>query len=200
MKTFRGSHPISHAMDWRLDSDSEDPTAPLVLALHGMGMDEDFFAQLLSPLFTLPVWFLIPRGPYPVEARSEGRIGASWYAYDGDQDRFRSALLRTESILLDLLSSVETAQKLRPRKRYLLGFSQGGYCGSFIAVRHPEIFSGMIISGARVKWEFLQGEMQNAGALGFRAILCHGTQDLSVSVEGAERSAQELSRAGVDVR
>jgi predicted esterase len=165
-----------------------------------MGMDEDSFADLLEPLFSLPMRFLIPRGPYPVEVRGEGRIGASWYAYDGDQERFRAELLRTESLLLDLLSSVEQAQRLRPQKRFLLGFSQGGYCGSFVALRHPEIFSGMIISGARVKWEFLRDDMKNASALGFRAILCHGTRDPSVSIEAAERSFQELRRAGVDVR
>ena len=200
MKTTRGSHPVSHAIDWRLDNDSEDPTAPLVLALHGMGMDEDTFADLLSPLFTLPMRFLVPRGPYPVHAHGEGKVGASWYAYDGDQARFRAELLRAESLLLNLLSSVEHDQQLQPRKRFLLGFSQGGYCGAFVAVRHPEIFSGMIISGARVKWEFLQEEMRSAGALGFRALLCHGMRDPSVSVEAAERGSQELARAGVDVR
>lgn len=200
MKTIRGSHPVSQAIDWRLDGETEDPTAPLVLALHGMGMDEDVFAQLLSPLFTLPMWFLVPRGPYPVHAHGEGKVGASWYSYDGDQDRFRNELLRTESLLLNLLSSVEHAQRLQPRKRFLLGFSQGGYCGAFVAVRHAEIFSGMIISGARVKWEFLQEEMRSAGALGFRALLCHGRRDPSVSIEAAERGSQELAAAGIDVR
>jgi len=200
MKTIRGSHPVLNTIDWRLDGASEDPTAPLLLALHGMGMNEDGFAHLLSPLFALPMWFLVPRGPYPVESHGEGKIGASWYSYDGDQDRFRAELLRTESLLLELLSAVEGAQRLRPRQRFLLGFSQGGYCGAFLAVRHPEIFSGMIISGARVKWEFLHEEMKIAGALGFRALLCHGTRDPSVSIEAAEKSSQELSRAGVDVR
>ena len=200
MTTIRGSHAFSHAIDWRLDGAAEDSTAPLLLSLHGMGMDEDVFAGLLSSLLNLPMWFLIPRAPYPTEIRGEGRIGASWYAYDGDQDRFRTELLRTESYLLDLLRSVEHGQRLQPRKRFLLGFSQGGYCGAFIALRHPEIFSGMIISGARVKWEFLQEEMKIAGALGFRALLCHGTHDPAVSIKAAKRSFQELTIASVDVR
>jgi len=187
-------------MHWRLDGDPADPAAPLLLALHGMGMDEDFFAQLLAPLDSLPMRFLVPRGPYPVEVRGEGRIGASWYSYDGDQDRFRAELLRTEAIVLDLLRAVERENHLHPRKRFLLGFSQGGYCGSFIAVRHPELFSGMIVSGARVKWEFLEQEMRSAGALGFRALLCHGIRDPSVSIEAAEKSAEALGDAGIQVR
>ncbi|HET9888801.1 MAG TPA: alpha/beta fold hydrolase [bacterium] len=203
MKTLRGSHPVFHNIDWRLDGSSEDPTSPLLLALHGMGMDEDVFARLLTPLLNMPISFLIPRGLYPMEIRGEGgegRIGASWYAYDGDQDRFRLELLRTESHLLALLASVEHGQRLKPRKRYLLGFSQGGYCGAFIALRHPEIFSGMIICGARVKWEFLHDEMKIAGALGFRALLCHGARDPAVSIDAAERSYHELTQNGVDTR
>jgi predicted esterase len=58
----------------------------------------------------------------------------------------------------------------------------------------------MIICGARVKWEFLQDEMKVAGALGFRALLCHGTRDPAVSIDAAERSFQELSQSGVDAR
>lgn len=77
--------------------------APLMLALHGMGMTEDSFALLLQKLFVLPFRFLIPRGPLPVEVRRESRAGASWYVYDGDPDRFRLELDRTQGLLLDLL-------------------------------------------------------------------------------------------------
>jgi phospholipase/carboxylesterase len=185
-------------MHWRMDGASDDAEAPLVLALHGMGMDEDSFAGLLSGLFALPLRILTPRAPYPVEVRREGRIGASWYAYDGDQERFRRELLRTEEFLLGLLREVEESQALRPRARFLLGFSQGGYCGAYVAVRHPEVFRGMIICGARVKTEFLDAPMRAAGTLGFRALLCHGRRDESVPFEAAERSLAALVQAGVD--
>lgn len=199
MNPLRGAHSALVSTTWRLDGDGP-PDAPLLLALHGMGMDEDALATLLSPLFSLPVRVLTPRGPYPVEVRGEGRIGASWYAYDGDQERFRAELLRTEAFLLDLLERVESECGLAPRRRVLLGFSQGGYCGSFLAVRHPEIFRGMIVSGARVKVEFLEREMVAAGAAGFGALLCHGTRDGSVSMEGAVRGRDALAAAGVDAR
>ncbi len=199
MEPIRGTHEAVLTTTWRLDGPA-DPEAPLVFALHGMGMDEDGFAALLAPLLDGKRRILTPRAPYPVEVRGEGRIGASWYAYDGDQERFRAELLRTEALVLRLLAAVESAHELRPRRRYLLGFSQGGYCGAFLAIRHPEIFRGLVVSGARVKVEFLEGEMRAAAARGFRVLLCHGTRDSSVSLVGAERSRDALAAAGVDVR
>src|SRR5258706_5164478 len=87
--TLRGELPVTLAMSWRLDGAASRRDAPLVLALHGMGMDEDSFALLLQKLFVLPCRFLLPRGPYPVEVRGEERrIGAAWYAYDGNQEKF----------------------------------------------------------------------------------------------------------------
>jgi phospholipase/carboxylesterase len=198
MTTLRGEHPVELTMTWRLDGAAARPDAPLVLALHGMGMDEDKFAALVAPLFALPIRVLVPRGPFPVEVRGEGRIGASWYAYDGDQERFRRELVRTERVLLDLLRTVEAAHGLAPRPRFLLGFSQGGYCGAFLAIRHPEIFRGMVISGARVKTEFLEEDMRAAAAAGFRALLCHGRRDRAVPLEAAERGLAALRSAGIE--
>ena len=48
-------------MKFRLDSGTSDPAAPLVLCLHGQGMNEDAFAAPLRRLFSLPAHFLIPR-------------------------------------------------------------------------------------------------------------------------------------------
>lgn len=196
-KPVRGEHAVSITMTWRLDGAAEDPEAPLVLCLHGMGMDEDSFALLLQGLHDRPWRFLTPRGPYPVEVRREGRIGASWYAYDGNQERFRAELHRTEAIVLGLLRDVEAREGLRPRARVLAGFSQGGYCGSWIAVRNPDLFSGLIVSGARVKTEILHDEIRAAAAAGFRALLLHGRRDNSVLPEAAERGRADLEAGGV---
>jgi len=199
MSTIRGSHEVRWTVPYRIDGAAEDPEAPLVLCLHGMGMDEDFFAALLEGLFALRARFLTPRAPHPVEVRREQRIGASWYAYDGDQERFREELGRTETFVLGLLDAAEHEHGLRPRARVLLGFSQGGYCGSYIALRHPERFGGLVVSGARVKTEFLANELRVAASRGFSVLLCHGERDASVAPEAAERGRAELAAAGVGV-
>ena len=197
--TVRGETTIPPAVAWRLDGAPGDSAAPLVLCLHGMWMDEDFFAILLQALFDLPFRFLVPRAPFPVESRGVGRNAASWYRYDGDQEQFRSELVRTESLLLELVKRVEAEQGLAPRARVVLGFSQGGYCGSFTAVRNPDLFQGTIVSGGRVKTEVLSEEMRVAASRGFRVLLCHGRRDLAVPWEAALRSRDGLAAAGVPV-
>ncbi|NNE43482.1 MAG: alpha/beta fold hydrolase [Gemmatimonadetes bacterium] len=194
----RGEFPLQVAMPWRLDG-PDDPALPLVVCLHGMGMDEDQFSLLLQGLTKTPARLLVPRAPYPVEVRREGRIGASWYAYDGDQERFRRELDRTQGLVTDLVTTVEAEQRLKPRARFLLGFSQGGYCGAYLAMRNQDLFRGMIISGARVKTEFLLDEMKQAAGTGFSALLMHGDRDRSVSGERQETARQRMAEAGMDV-
>lgn len=195
---LRGRQQAPPHMHWRLDGagTGEDP---LVVCLHGYGMDEDFFAVLLQKLFALPMRFLIPRAPRPADVGLDVENGASWYEYDGNQDRFRAELLRVEAELLDLVKEVEAITPLAPRLRFLLGFSQGGYCGSWTALRNPKLFSGLIVSGARVKTEFLEKELAVAAAKEFRVLLCHGKADRSVAPDAAARSRDELAAAGVSV-
>lgn len=199
MRPIRGELPIEIHLPWRLDGAATDDAAPLVVCLHGMSMDEDFFALLLQRLFPLPFRFLTPRAPHPMPVEGEGRIGASWYAYDGDQERFRREMERSEATVLSLVEHVERTQGLTPRARVILGFSQGGYLGAFIALRHPARFHGMVLSGARVKTEWLGDEMERAARTGFAALLCHGVRDEAVKPEAAFRSRDALAAAGLDV-
>src|SRR5205085_2093420 len=139
------------------------------------------------------------RAPWPFDVRRESRIGWSWYPYDGDPDRFRADLAQTETLLLDLLTAAEAQAGLRPRRRFLLGFSQGGYCGAVIALRHLDLFAGLIVSGARVKTEILADEMQRAADADFEVLLLHGMRDVHVMPEAAERGRDALAAAGVRV-
>lgn len=199
-RTLRGEFPVRVKLPWRLDGAATDPGAPLVLCLHGQGMDEDSFALLLQKLFDRPLRFLLPRAPWPFEVRRERRIGWSWYPYDGDQTRFLVELARTEEMLLGLLRAVEDAHGLDPRRRFVLGFSQGGYLGGMLALRHLDLFHGLVVAGARVKTEALGDEIRAAAGRDFRALLLHGQRDTHVLPEAAERSREALDAAGVPVQ
>jgi phospholipase/carboxylesterase len=191
----RGLQDEAMPLAWRLDGRAADPQAPLLLCLHGYGMNEDFFAGLLQSLFDLPWNIVIPRAPL-VAADVKGR-GHSWYDYDGNQERFRAELHRTDGLVQSFLQRLEDELGLRPTRRILLGFSQGGYCGSYVALRNPLLFRGMIISGARVKVEILPVAIAVAARAGFRALLCHGDKDRSVPLDAAQSSLEGLRRAGV---
>ena len=185
-------------MHWRLDGNGRDAGSPLVLCLHGQWMTEDLFALLLQKLHTLPYRFLTPRAPYPVEVPDRKKIGASWYPYDGDQNHFFRELAITESAILRLMRDVEHEEKLRPSARMVLGFSQGGYTGSFVALRNSDLFDALIVSGARVKTEVLGNEIAAAARRGMRTMICHGRKDKAVSPVAAEKSARYLKHAGME--
>ena len=161
-------------------------------------MTPDFFAGLLQPLFELPIRCVTPRAPLVHTLRGAERSGPSWYAYDGDQERFRAELERTERLLVGFLTDIEGELGLQPPARALLGFSQGGYCGAFVALRRADLFGAMVISGARVKVEFLAEEMRRAARTGFGALLCHGRRDAWVDVQRVRDSQKVLVESGVD--
>ena len=168
----RGVFSGAEELAWRLDGNATDSTAPLLLCLHGFGMNEDYFAALLQSLFGLPWNIVTVRAP--IRASEVKGRAYSWYDYDGNQDRFRAELQRTDALLSGFLPAVEEELELSPERRVLLGFSQGGYCGAYVALQNPNVFEGMIISGARVKVEILKEAIPTAAATGFRALLCHG--------------------------
>lgn len=194
----RGRSGGAQPLHWRRDGAATHVEAPVLVTLHGFRMNEDSFALLLQGLFDLPIHILSFRGPLSAEGLTGAGPGASWYDYDGDQERFRRELDRVEETLLRAIEEAESTLGLRPGVRFLLGFSQGGYCGSVVALRRVDHFRGMIISGARVKTEILTRELSAAAAAGFSALLCHGERDAAVPVEGAERGEAALLAAGLD--
>ncbi len=197
-RVIRGEIPFTIPMHWRLDGKGVKADSPLVLCLHGQWMTEDLFALLLQKLHSLPFRFLTPRAPYPAQFPGKKKIGASWYPYDGNQDRFLKELAITESAIIRLLLDVERDEDLRPSARLVLGFSQGGYTGSFVALRHSDLFDALIVSGARVKTEVLGDEIAAASERGMRVMICHGSKDKAVPPVAAERSAKELIAGGVE--
>lgn len=172
---------------------------PLVLCLHGWGMDAAWFARLLHGAMDLPATFLLPDAPRPV-TRSNGAHGFSWYDYDGDAVRFSEELARLEAHLLAFLAETERRERLAPRSRALVGFSQGGYGGAYVALRNPALFRGVAVSGARIKHEALADALPAAGASGMEVLACHGRRDPHVQPERARASIDALRHAGLSVQ
>lgn len=172
---------------------------PLVLCLHGWGMDAAWFARLLHGAMDLPATFLLPDAPHPV-TRSDGPRGFSWYDYDGDAARFIEELTRLETMLLAFLTEVERNEGLAPPARALVGFSQGGYGGAYVALRNPALFRGVAVSGARIKHEALGPALSMAAAHGMEVLACHGRRDPHVQAERARASIDALQRAGLSVQ
>jgi phospholipase/carboxylesterase len=82
-----------------------------------------------------------------------------------------------------------------PKRRYLLGFSQGGYFAGYIGIKEAHRLAGLVIMGARVKSEVLGRELERARDL--PVLLLHGKKDRAVPFASAVRSGEALTDAGL---
>jgi len=167
---------------------------PLVIALHGWGMRARAFERWLQPGIDAggaSWWF--PRGILPCEVRSR-KIGFSWYVFDGDQEALRASMDEARSYLAGL---VEKARRtLDPSSVTLLGFSQGAYLSSYVALTRPDLFDRLIMCCGRPKSEFVEDW---GGARGTRVLVQVGDRDENVKPELIAKGVDPLVEAGLDV-
>lgn len=190
--------PFSHSCRWWLRA-GPAPDAPLVVLCHGMGEDPATWAERWPQLGALPVHLVVPSAPYPYEIRRDGemRIGHAWYLYDGNEEPFRTTLMRSAAWLVSELDALETQRGWRPRERALVGYSQGAYFGFVAALRAQRRFSRLVAVAGRLKEAFVEEPLARPGPLA--TLILHGEKDRSVPADTAERSRAALAGAGYAV-
>ena len=85
---------------------------------------------------------------------------------------------------------------MRPSSITLLGFSQGAYLGSYIALSHPELFRGFVACCGRPKTEFCD---DLSAAKNLRVLVQTGARDTAVKPALIEKGVAPLRSAGLDV-
>ena len=135
---------------------------PLVIALHGMGGDENSYFEAYG------------KGAFTAEAEKhgylvacpKGRKPASMYIGDAERD------------VMDVLAEMMRAYRIDPDRVYLTGHSMGGFGTWSIAMNHPEVFAAIApVAG---------GVMSPAGISKIAHIpelIVHGDDDKTVPVE-----------------
>ena len=159
--------------------DNYDGTAPapLVVALHGMGGDENSMFDAYGA------------GAIKREAARtglmvvcpKGRDSASMYQGTAETD------------VLDVLAQVRRDLKIDPARIYLMGHSMGGFGTWSIAMRHPDIWAalGPISGGANP-----------AGVAAIKNIpeyVVHGDNDKTVNIMMSRVMVQAAKKAGANV-
>jgi phospholipase/carboxylesterase len=173
----------------------ESRSYPLLVALHGMGMSAEEFAEIIAPLRSLPIVVLVPEGVYPFEIRhgQEMRIGHAWYLYTGDEDEFVESMERSGRHLKTLIKRTLASYPVDNERVAVLGFSQGGYFAGYFGIRNAAYLAGLVVIGARVKDEVLPRELQRA--YGLPVLLMHGRKDRAVPLSMAEASHDAVREA-----
>lgn len=121
---------------------STDPTAPLVVLLHGRGSSARDFISL-APHLREGAEFVAVDAPI-----SEGG-GFAWFANRGIGRPVAESLSETMDWFVDWLDAYAPA----PRKVILIGFSGGGAFAGGLMLRNPARYAGAAILYATVPWE-----------------------------------------------
>jgi poly(3-hydroxybutyrate) depolymerase len=158
--------------------DGSKPT-PLLVALHGMGGDEnslfdaEAYANGLLKVQAERVGFIV--------VCPKGRDSASMYRGAAERD------------VLDAMADVERTYRIDSSRIYLMGHSMGAYGTWSIAMAHPGIFAAL---GP------ISGGGSPAGMAQIRQIpeyVVHGDDDRTVSVTQSRTMVEAGKKAGADI-
>jgi len=149
---------------------------PLLVALHGMGGDEnsmfDGYQETLKREADR-VGFIV--------ACPKGRENASMYRGPAEQD------------VLDVMAQVERDYRIDLKRVYLMGHSMGGYGTWSVAIAHPDLFAALgPISGG--------GDIN--GMVKIKAIpeyVVHGDDDRTVNVSQSRRMVEAGKKVGAAI-
>jgi predicted esterase len=171
-----------------------EPGLPLVIALHGRGMNERALERWLRPGIERggASWW-VPRGPLPCEIERR-RITYAWYVFNGDQVALKESMDEARAYLHQLVAMARRV--LRPRAVTLFGFSQGAYLASYAALAAPALFDRLVCCGGRPKTEFAP---DLSAARGLRVLVQTGARDEAVPPDLVAKGVEPMRAAGLDV-
>jgi poly(3-hydroxybutyrate) depolymerase len=162
--------------------------APLVMALHGLGGDEDGWMDRYS-------------GRLPELAEKHGYIAVSPLGYrpDGfygfstglDPASGRKAAL-SEQDVMQVLARVRQQYKVDDSRIYLMGHSMGAIGTWFLAAKYPDIWAAVgAIAGT--------GSAQSVARMRhIPQFVVHGDADPTVPVSGSRNMVAEMKKLNVD--
>jgi poly(3-hydroxybutyrate) depolymerase len=149
---------------------------PMVVALHGMGGDENSMFDSYGKELTKDA-----QGHGFIVVAPKGRAPASMYRGSAEQD------------VLDVMAEVERDYKVDKSRVYLMGHSMGGYGTWSIAIAHPELFAAL---GP------ISGGGDTAGMVKIKDIpqyVTHGDNDKTVNVNMSRSMVEAGKKAGAQI-
>jgi predicted esterase len=152
---------------------------PLIIALHGMGGDENsYFASYGQGAFKTEA----EKHGYIV-ACPKGRKPASMYVGDAEKD------------VMDVLAEVRRAYNVDADRIYLTGHSMGGFGTWSIAMDHPEVFAALAP---------ISGGANNPATMSKIAhiptLIVHGDNDPTVPVERSRVMVAMGKKLGTEIK
>ena len=164
---------------------------PLVVALHGLGGNEDGFFEnysQLPPKLAEKHGFLLVA---PLGFRRDGFYGSALMG--GSDPASRRRVEYSEKDVLEVLSRMRAAYNVDESRIYLMGHSMGAIGTWALGAKYPQTWAALVpFSGT--------GSPSLADAMkGIPQFVVHGDADNTVNVSGSRNMVAALKKAGANV-
>lgn len=157
---------------------------PLVVALHGLGANED---SMLSPLYKIPP--LADQHGFIVVAPLGYRVDGGYGAFTGSR---RGQL--SEQDVMEVVKLVRQQYKIDDGRIYLVGHSMGGIGTWALGAKYPELWAAL----APISGTGSPATVEKMRAI--PEIVVHGDADDIVPVNGSRAMVAEMKKLGVEVK
>ncbi len=170
----------------------------VVLWMHGLGASGHDFEDVVPLLRRPRTRFVFPHAPRRPVSINMGLIMPAWYDIrtlggprDDDERGIRDSQRHVEALL-----AREAERGVPPGRVVLAGFSQGGAMALHVGLRYPETLAGiMVLSAYELLPETRAAEASPANR-STPALVCHGTYDPMVPVQGGQAVHDALAVNG----
>jgi len=155
---------------------------PLVIALHGMGGDENSYFDFYKDGAGENAFKIEAERHGYIVACPKGREPASMYVGAAERD------------VIDVLSEVRRAYRIDLDRIYMTGHSMGGFGTWSVAMNHPDLFAALApIAGG--------GNAQGMSKIAhIPQLVVHGDADKTVSVENSRAMVEAAKRLNAEVK
>lgn len=170
----------------------------VVLWMHGLGASGHDFEDVVPLLRRPRTRFVFPHAPRRPVSINMGLIMPAWYdirTLGGPRDDDERGI-RDSQGLVEALLAREVERGVPPGRIVVAGFSQGGALALHVGLRYPETLAGiMVLSAYELLPETRAAEASPANR-STPALVCHGTYDPMVPVQGGQAVHEALAANG----
>lgn len=163
-----------------------------LITLHGRGVTGEDLVPIARELDLPRLRYIFPHAPLPFPSTWGGR---AWYELPPDDAEGIHQSCRLLTALIEEL----VADGWAPERIALAGFSQGAVMSLDVGLRYPKRMAGVLaLSGYLHAPERLRAE-RSPEAIGTPILLCHGTEDPLLPIDGSRQAARLLTAEGFSV-
>ena len=168
------------------------PSQGCLITLHGRGVTGNDLVPLARELHLPGLRYIFPHAPFPFPSAWGGR---AWYELPPHDDE---GIRESRRLLIKLIDELAATGEA-PEHIALTGFSQGAVMSLDVGLRYGKRLAGVIaLSGYLHAPDRLHAE-RSPQSRTMPILLCHGTEDPLLPVEGSRQAARLLSKDGFPV-